>query len=286
MPAVLSPSTIATTFVSIDEGADADIVVRRDRGEFLRRWAFNLVCIALLVAILPMFVVIWRREPAYFTNGVVITMLILAVAILVLGVLGAYLWSKSKAGRQRFDVPFLHLNAEGLTVRVDESEQTVPWNRVIAMRLVGADDRSLAITADAPATAATSDDSVTDADPEPPATPVEDYSDYTPPDVDWQPSRADFDAIGSDSDAGGDIEVSGQETDDAPTKREPRADRWRQALYGTPYVVQMRGCKPPLSEIRPIVHNLSRGRVSIPEVSDGVLTKRWRAIRAKRTPKS
>lgn len=309
MPAVLSPSTIATTFVSIDEGADADIVVRRNRGEFLKRWAFNLACIALLLAIVPMFVVIWRREPAYFTNGIVVTMLILAIAILVLGVLGAYLWSISKTGRRRFDTPFLHVNAAGLTVRVDDSEQSAPWNRVIAMRLVGADDRSLAITV-RPAVAEADQTAEPDSDAEAPVASSEGDVAYSPPDSGWQPSREDFDAItdgpviagdevaaatngrggGSRQEADGSATIqpgarstSPAEVPDTATESKPdRDDHWRQALYGTPHVVQMRGCKPPLSEIRPIVYNLSRGRVHIPEVSDGVLTRRWRSMLAKR----
>ena len=71
-----------------------------------------------------------------------------------------------------------------------------------------------------------------------------------------------------------------------PDRNAADNDHWQQTLYGTPYVVQMHGCRPPLSQIRPIVYNLSRGRVNIPEVTDGVVIRWWRSMLAKRVTKS
>ena len=312
MSAVLSPSTIATTFVSLDEGTDADIAVRRYRGTFLRRWAFNLLMIALLVAIVPMIVVMIRREPSYFTNGVVITMLIVAAVILVVGLLVAFLWSKSSAGRREFDEPFIRLNASGLTMSAHATglpEKTVPWDNVRSLRLIGADDLSLAITIDddpagptaisesAKAQASEAQETgvrgpeLGDSVERGPDSPTPIDIEYTPPDRNWQPSKADFEAISVAP------EVSEPLNDEATAEepgakksrsmkaragkaaknadsREGGGEHWRQALYGTPYVVELRGCKPPLSEIRPTVHNLSRGRLTIPTVSEGALG-RW-----------
>ena len=228
--------------------ASTEVVVRRDHRRTYRSVAIALAACAVLVFWVPALIVVIRREPGYFTAGIVWTALIATVVLAVAGFAATSLWLRT--GDRA--TPLLVLSREGIRIpaRHRRAELDAPWTDLALVRVIGAREPELAVylkPEDLP-------------EPEPEAVELDlsepeflrplDFENNPPPPM-RAPEREVF------------TEISAvPEVEESVATDEPRRPRL-ESLYATPHVVSLSRTTPELREVLRTIRRYADGRVPL-----------------------
>lgn len=257
--------------------ATVDEVAIRPSRELLLRVALRwLVVAGLIVFLVPACAVVVRKEPGYFTDGITLTALIAAVALVALGMAAVWIWSITGRRRAEYSTPSAVLGPDGVTLPAHRGrpEVSAPWSDVAWARLVGRGERLLAIGIE-PASAADSESAQDSA-----ATGASDSSadDFDTQSGDWlsepsptpptvQPSREVFAQLTeppSEAPVGSSAEVTVDvEQDDRPTVTRAAESPWNTRVHGTPHVVDLTRSRPSADVIAGAFRDFTDGRLDL-----------------------
>lgn len=231
--------------------AASEVVVRRDHGGVLKGLAVALAAASVLLFWVPALIVMIRREPGYFTSGIVWTAVIATVLLVALGLGLAVLWLRTGSRR----APLLVLSERGVSIPPGRRQAALDarWEDLDLVRLVGHRDPEMAFYV--------KPEEVPEPEPEPETRldlsepeflrPLDFEND--PPPVMRAPDRATFEQI---------TPLAADDDAEAEAPPEP-APSGPQRLYATPYVVPVGRTDPGLRELIRAVRRLAAGRVPL-----------------------
>ncbi len=199
----------------------------------------------MLLFWLPALIVVVRREPGYFTTGVVWTAVLATVALLVVGLGLAVLWERTGGRRE----PLLVADAAGVRVPTTRGRPALdaPWTDLALIRVVGEREPELAFYVSPDAGRRQPERAPLDLSEPELLRPLDFVNDPPPPTA--APDRAVFAAITP-------------LPEEEPPAAQPAPPRGT-ALYATPYVVPLARTAPPTAELLRAIRRLADGRVPL-----------------------
>lgn len=201
--------------------------------------------VALVLFWLPAMVVVLRREPGYFTTGVVWTALLATVALLVIGLGLAVLWHCTGTRRD----PLLTADASGVRVPAGRGRPALDaaWTDLALVRVIGEREPELAFYLSPDAGRSRPEREPLDLSEPEYLRPLDFTNDPPPPTV--APERAVFAAI----------TPLPEEEPPAQVSAPPRGS----ALYSTPFVVPLARTTPSRRVVLREIRRLADGRVPL-----------------------
>lgn len=249
-PAPTSQPAPADASVSVADPPASQIVVRRDRRGILRGVLIALAASSVVLFWLPALIVLIRREPGYFTSGIVWTALIATILLIGLGAGLTVLWLRTGSRR----APLMTLTEHGVSIPAGRRQEALDarWEDLELVRLIGDRDPEMAF--------------YIRPEPEPEQEPGPEQTldlsepeflrpldfEHDPPPAMRAPDRSVFERIAP-------LPEPEQEPEPEPEPPLSGAER----LYATPHVVAVGRTDPDLRQLIRSVRRLSAGRVPL-----------------------
>lgn len=239
-----------TAPTSAPDHSASEVVVRRDITGLLKRIAVLLAIGSFVLFWIPALIVLFRREPGYFTSGILWTALIATALVMGIGLGGA-------AAKQRMGEaarPLMVLSRDGVRIpaSADRAGLDARWEDLALVRLIGRRDQELAFYPRPEAPAHAADDEVTVDLSEPEFLRPLDFQNDPPPPM-TAPDRAVYERISP-------VPEQPDLADEQAAQPQPKG---AEALYGTAHVVPVSQTTPPLREVLRAIRELSAGRVAL-----------------------